>query len=414
MSAAIVTLAIGMLIFFAHYFAHLFQRTRIPDVLFLMGAGILLGPVLNLLTPAHFGMLGPVFSAITLVFILFESGLDLDLESLKESIGGSFTLTFLNFIVTMHLVAGMSWWWAGLPWLQAFLLGAILGGTSSAVVVTVARSLKLNEGTVSALVVESALSDVFTLAVPLTFMSAILAQNVEIGLMAGQLVSALGLAVTMGFGGGIIWAILQRRLPSLQETRFTTPAFAFIIYGVAEILGFSGPIAALVFGLTVGNIFYLRKWLRRPMQNKPPIFMGDQEKNFFAEMVFLLRTFFFIYVGISMKFGDLPLLGLSAVITLLLFIVRIPVVKVSLPKDAPVFDRAVASVMIPKGLGAAVLATLPFQKGVPGGDTIQAMSFGVILFSTLYSVIGVYLIENAGLDKLYGLVFRMPKEVSKS
>ena len=45
-----------------------FTRTRVPDVIWLILAGILLGPVLGLVSRAQLLSVAPYFSALTLVF----------------------------------------------------------------------------------------------------------------------------------------------------------------------------------------------------------------------------------------------------------------------------------------------------------------------------------------------------------
>ena len=45
---------VGLIIFAAHFFTALFERTRVPDVLPLIFIGILVGPLLNILTPEDF------------------------------------------------------------------------------------------------------------------------------------------------------------------------------------------------------------------------------------------------------------------------------------------------------------------------------------------------------------------------
>ena len=40
-------LAIGAMIFLAHFLSLFFRKTNVPDVLVLMGVGLLLGPVLG-------------------------------------------------------------------------------------------------------------------------------------------------------------------------------------------------------------------------------------------------------------------------------------------------------------------------------------------------------------------------------
>ena len=51
-SAAV--LFIGLIVFFAHFFAATFNRTKIPDVLPLVLTGIIAGPVLNFINPEIF------------------------------------------------------------------------------------------------------------------------------------------------------------------------------------------------------------------------------------------------------------------------------------------------------------------------------------------------------------------------
>src|ERR1700761_4436767 len=115
MHVATNILVVGALVFVAHAFTGLFSRTRVPDVLLLTIIGILLGPVLHLVTPENFGAIGPVFATVTLIIILFEAGLSLDLDILRGAIKPILTLTLTNFLLTMvaiglvaHLLLGLS------------------------------------------------------------------------------------------------------------------------------------------------------------------------------------------------------------------------------------------------------------------------------------------------------------------
>src|SRR5215469_305272 len=101
MHVATNILVVGTLIFVAHAFTGIFSRARVPDVLLLTIIGILLGPVLHLVTPENFGAVGPVFATVTLVIILFEAGLSLDFDILRGAIRPTLTLTLTNFVLTM-------------------------------------------------------------------------------------------------------------------------------------------------------------------------------------------------------------------------------------------------------------------------------------------------------------------------
>lgn len=406
MNVALVMVGVGVLIFAAHLFSALFSRIRIPDVLWLFAVGLLLGPVLHLFTPASFGPVGPVFTTITLVFILFESGTNLHVRALQESWKDTSRLTVLNFVATTLIVGGLVYWFTSLGALRALMTGAIVGGTSAAVVIPLVRQLAMGTRSSTTLVLESAFSDVLTLGIPLAFLEAHKIGNFQVGSLMGGLVLGSLFAVLLGVSGAFAWAIALNRIRTLQDGIVTTPALVFIIYGLVELMGFSGPIAAMMFGITLGNIGYLRPTLLRRFIAQDSFSLNETEKILFSEAVFLLRTFFFVYVGISIVLTDARLIGLGLTITLVLLVARIFVVGASVSRSTSTRDAALMSVMIPKGLGAAVLATIPLQQGVEGGAEIQTIVFAIILFSTLFTTGSVFVLEKTPVLRLYQAAFR--------
>lgn len=407
MPTALTIVFVGITIFLSHYFAALFARTRIPDVLWLFTIGILLGPVCGVVGPENFGAVGPVFTTITLVFILFESGIDQRLDSLLNSLNGTAKITTYNFIGSTIIAGAVAYFFTDLGMLRSLLLGSIVGGTSSAVVTTLARTFPMQAQTRTILVLESAFSDVFTLAVPLTLMSAYKIGKVDVAYVTGQMIAAFVLAAMLGVAGAFLWSVLLNRMRPLQNTVFTTPAFVFIIYGIVELLNYSGPIAALAFGITLGNIDVLGPPIMRNVISRKPISLNDNEKAFFSEAVFLLRTFFFVYIGISVRLQDWWYFALGAGITGVLFVARIPIVRLSVPRSLPPKDAAFMATMIPKGLGAAVLASVPAQQGVPGGEVIQSVVFAIILCSTLFTTLLTFLVDRTALADAYAFLFRL-------
>ncbi|MCC7467344.1 MAG: cation:proton antiporter, partial [Saprospiraceae bacterium] len=382
-------------------------RTKIPDVLWLFLIGLILGPVCGFVTPAKFGAVGPVFTTITLIFILFESGIDQRLEPLIKSIGGTARITTYNFIATCLVAGGITFYYTDLGLLRSLMLGSIVGGTSSAVVTTLVRQFPMGERTRTVLVLESAFSDVFTLAVPLTLLTAYKIGTVDVAFVTGQMIAAFILAAMLGVAGAFGWSILLNQMRTLQNTIFTTPAFVFILYGIVELLNYSGPIAALAFGITLGNIDVLGPPIMRNAISRKPISLNDNERAFFSEAVFLLRTFFFVYIGISVRLQDYGWMMLGALITAVLFLVRIPVVRISVSKNTSARDASYMAAIIPKGLGAAVLASLPAQQGVEGGEIIQSVVFSIILCTTVLTTVFTILVEKTFVSKLYIWIFEL-------
>ena len=260
---------LGLLVFSAHLFSMIFSKKKIPDVLLLLIIGVLIGPVLNLVTPEDFGGMGSVFTSVTLVVILFEGGTGISISDLKESWRSTIKLTASSFLSAAVIVSVICNFF-GMDLLNSIITGSILAGTSSAVVIPLAQHLKLSNQTKTSLILESALTDVLCIVFAFAFIDAKLMGNgLNVGKVAGNVLSSFVLAILIGFVGAIVWASLLQKIRQLRNSMFLTPAYLFIIYGVAEVLGYSGAIASLAFGITIANMEYFNfKFLEKYQKNK--------------------------------------------------------------------------------------------------------------------------------------------------
>ena len=392
-----IILSVGLIIFLAYFFTGLFERTRIPDVLMLTIIGIVLGPVSGIVCPTDFGKIGNVMTTIALIVILFEGGINLNIKQIKESLDETAYVAISSFIVTMIIISFASWEIFGLHPLVAIMLGSILGGTSSAVVIPIIKHLKLSDLAYMVLFLESALTDVICIIVAVSIMAAYSTGSVATGKIFGQIISSLVLASAIGVAGGYVWAVIFKKIKGIPNTAITNLAYIFILYGIAEFLGFSGAISSLAFGITLANlknvpIEKLKKYTRLSLL--PAKQISSYERSFFQEIVFLLKIFFFIYLGLSIKFGNLKVIIGGLIITILLFLGRALVVRFFMPKRIPRSDADVMAALIPKGLAAAVLASMPLQQNIPGGEIVQDMSYIVVLYSIVLSALLVTLIER--------------------
>ena len=410
-NTGLVIAFIGLLIFAAHLFTEIFSRKRIPDVLLLMVIGLIIGPVFHLVKPEDLGSVASVFTTITLVIILFESGTELNFNTLLNSIRGTAKLTLINFFATMIIVALLGLI-VKVDFLTSLMLGAILGGTSSAVVIPLVSQLKISQKGGTILILESAFSDVLCIVFAWAFMQAIQSGSMNVGRVIGEILSSFILATVIGVIAAILWSYVLERVRHVKNSILTTPAFVFIVYGFNEWLGFSGAIAALAFGIGMANIDSMYKngvIIKRMFKNEPSK-LNETEKQLFSEVVFLLKTFFFVYIGVSIKLDQFMPIIIGLVITLVLFAIRIPIVKLSVhskkDENMPMEDKLFMSGIVPKGLAAAVLATIPLQKGLAGGETIQNVVFAVILFSIVFTSIMVPILEkNNTISRLYKKCF---------
>ncbi len=394
---SLVVLGAGLVIFLAYLFTSIFERTRIPDVLLLTLLGIILGPVTGLVKQEHFGRLGDVATTVALIVILFEGGINLSVRQLRESLDETALVSLSCFLATMLVVALACWGLFGMKPLVAAMAGAIVGGTSSAVVIPIIQKLRLSPMAYAVLFLESAITDVICIVVAMSLLQAYASGAVETGRIIGQIIASLVLASAIGFCGGAVWALLLRKLKGFPVTALATMAYIFVLYGLAEFLGYSGAIAALAFGVTLANIKdvpieRIQKHTRFAV--KKPDEMSRYEKTFFEEIVFLLKIFFFLYLGISIKFSRAGTIAAGFGLVVLIFLVRLLVVRFAMPKKVPRYDAMVMSVLVPKGLAAAVLASLPMQKGVEHGDLIQGVAYVVVFLSIAFAAALVTLLER--------------------
>jgi len=261
------------------------------------------------------------------------------------------------------------------------------------------------------LILESALADVASIVLTFALVQAAQQGEVRVGLMVGQTVSSLVFAVAIGLAGGVGWLLVWERVRQLPSTIFTTLAGAFILYGTAELLGFAGAIAVMAFGVTLTNHqhFGLSKFLAgRSLTGVTPT-----ESDFYLEIVFLLKTFFFVYLGISMQADNPTLLGVAVALTLLVYLGRFVIAARLTPAAATRREATIIAIMVPKGLAAAVLAGLPLEAGIADGELIQSVVYGIVLVSIVLTALLVAVRDVAPFRPFFGrLMSRFPTATS--
>jgi potassium/hydrogen antiporter len=409
MDAAVTVLFLGLLIFIGNILSRFFTLTKVPDVLFLIAIGIIIGPFLGLVKPEAFGVVGPLFSMVTLAIILFEGGLNITIDTLKKSITGTTAITIANFVAIAGICIVVMHFMAGFTLIESCMLGAILGGTAAAVVIPFTSYLNIkNDDTKAILSLESAIGDVLCIVILIAIINMVELEQFNAGHVIGNLLASFLIAIIIGVLAGIWWSSIYHKIVSIKSI-FLTPAFVFIVFGFVNLLGFSGAIAALALGLTLGNLYYFKAERILPFlgESVTQVELTSVEKAFITQLVSLLKTFFFIYIGLSIRFSNMEIIYAGAIITILIFLVRIPIVWLTIPRRIPASDAAVIAVMEPKGLAAAVLASMPLEAGIAAGQAIQDITYIVIFFSIVVCSVLVFLLERTAFAGVYQRLFWM-------
>lgn len=402
-----IIIAFGVLYFLGHVLTHFFDKSKIPDVLILIIFGIIIGPILGIVSPEQIGIAGSVFTSVALIIILFEGGLDLEFSNIRKSAGQSVKLTFSFFFITAALIFLIMHLGFEFSPMASAITGFICGGTSSAVVIPMVGAMKVGKEATTILILESALTDVLCIVFTIGVMHSYDSGEFEIGTIIGSLISSLVLASVIGVAAGLFWLTILNKIRTYHHTTFATFAFMFIVYGIAEALNFSGAIAALAFGVLLGNNRTIGVLLGRINVNTDKYkdsfqsnIITTAEKQLYKEIVFLIKIFFFIYLGISIPFEQMHIILIALSITIAIYAARPVATKFLVTRHVDAYDRTIIGVMVPKGLAAAVLAGLPTQYGMIEGPDIQAITYNLVLISIVTTSVLIPLIERTQVGAL--------------
>lgn len=360
-------LAIAAVIFIGFFGNAIFTRFRIPDVLILIFLGMAIGPdvlgerfgLVSNDTLADIDEFRDLLLSAALVIILFDGGLTLDLRSVIESMRLSAFMSVLTFILTMVSVATALHFIMDMDLILALLLGSIIGGTSGAIVIPIASKLRVKPQTKAIMIMESAVTDVLVVVAALTLISVVQLGDFRLTTIAQDLLSKFVIGGIVGFVAGIAWLFVIQKLHRQPLVYMITIAALFLVAGSVEALGSSGAVAALTFGMSLGNREFVRRWLTSVTLK---IGTDGHIQQFHLEITFFVRTFFFVYLGMIFRFDTFTEIHLVAGLLLISVIVLVRWCTAEMTwqiGDLEMEDALALFGLMPRGLAAAVLATLP-------------------------------------------------------
>ena len=382
-SAPILLLAASVVIILGVLGEAFFKKTGIPDIAFLMVLGIIIGPILGIVQPAAVVEIVPYFAALALIIIMFDGGYNLHIGNVLKTAHFAVVLVILGFAVSVGIVTGMAHYGLGWEWLDSILLGTIVGGSSSIIVFGLVRKLRISDEAKSMLSFESALTDILSTIVAFVLFEAVLSGNFSIDLLGETIGRAVLVGLILGFGVGIPWMFIVSKLSNAQHNYMLTLGVLFLLFFLANSFGESGALTALVFGLMLGN----KKYLLKKLRIKLPEHTIDNSLH--SQVTFIVRAFFFVFVGLLASFGQFEYVIFGIIAAVAIYVGRIIITKTALVRGFSKLDKKVTSVMIPRGLAAAVLATIPLTMGLQNGEAYPQIVFFILLTSVIITTIGL-------------------------
>ena len=382
-AAPILLLAASVVIILGVLGEAFFKKTGIPDIAFLMVLGVVIGPVFGIIQPEAVIEIVPYFAALALIIIMFDGGYNLHIGNVLKTAHFAIVLVILGFAVSVGIVAAFGHYGLGWEWMDSILLGAIVGGSSSIIVFGLVRKLRISDEAKSMLSFESALTDIFATIIAFILFEAILSGQFNLDLLGQTIGRAIAVGLILGFGVGIPWMFFISKLTNAQPNYMLTLGVLFLLFFLANSFGESGALTALVFGLMLGNKKYLVKKLKIKLPD------NTIDNSLHRQVTFIVRAFFFVFVGLLASFGQIEYVIFGILAAVAIYVGRVVITHTALVKGFSKLDKKVTSVMIPRGLAAAVLATIPLTMGLQNGEAYPQIIFFIILTSVIITTIGL-------------------------
>jgi cell volume regulation protein A len=381
----------------------LFKRTGIPDAVWLIAVGAILGPGMGLVKSAALQQVAPLLGALTIIIVLFHGGLALPIEQLVThawkasklavltfiASAGGLTLTILGLVKAGVLPATWSWQ-------LAVLTGLILGGSSSVVVMATLGFAKVEDAVAQPLNVESALTDVLVVVCTGVMVDLVLAGHLSASAPLLGVSQNFGVGLLCGTAVGLMLVLFVQLLVRSGHAYIFLLAVMLLLYAVTSSLGGSPALAVLAAAVTLGNARAVLKVLNLGA-GEGSLEISGASMRLSEFSLFIVKSLFFTFIGASLPAAPMPL-AVGGLLGVVLFLVRWPAVQLAL-KDSQMTgaQKNVAWVSLPRGLAAGVMALAPAAAGIPGAEVLPETIFAAIVTTILIFAIGFPLARRAKL-----------------
>jgi len=350
-------------------------RTRIPAILYLLLAGLALGPVSGLVDPeALFGDLFFPMVELGVAIILFEGSLTLRFREIRSLAPAILLLVTVGAALTVAGLAAAAYFLTSLPWSLALLFGALNCVSGPTVIAPLLRSVRPTERVAKLLRWEGIIIDPIGALLALLAFDAIVfgsqQHSDELLLITVAAGSVMGLA-----GGFAVAAALRRRWVPEFLDNFLVLAAVLATFSLANVMAHeSGLIAVTIMGITLANVRDL-----------------DVEHilNFKENLSILLISMMFVVLSARVALPSGTDLVAGAFILLIAILVVRPVAVFVSTLFSPLTwpERAMVAYVAPRGIVAAAISALFAlrlqEQGFAEAGQLVSLTFMIIIGTVL-------------------------------
>jgi cell volume regulation protein A len=373
---------------------------HVPEIVFLLAIGALLGPsALEVIDVPLDSLAAQLVFTLGVSTILFYGGLNLSLEILRSVWLSLGLLSVVGVIVTAVITGAAAAVVFGLPFEQGLLIGAVLSPTDPAILIPLFIGSRLRPKVAQTVVAESAFNDPTGAVLALAIAGALVSGQNSLTGPAGDFVGQLALSTAGGVLAGIVLsaAISSRRTGIWRESAaIAVLAVVAMSYVSLDFAGGSGYLGAFLAGLIVGNMKLLG------------LSMHDEHNRDLLvttrSLADVVTIFVFVLVGANLPFHALgeEILPALAVVAVLLLVARpITVAICCLPDRRSRWSRAELAFVCwtrETGVVPAALVGVLAALAVPNGDLLASVvALAILVTLAVQAVPAPWLARRLGL-----------------
>lgn len=307
-----------------------------------------------------------------LAVILFDGGLRTSHQALRVGLRPALGLATAGVLLTAAITGAVVVWALGVGWLEAMLVGAIVGSTDAAAVFSLlhGRGMALGDRVASTLEIESGANDPMAVFLTIVLVEAIAAGTVPGWAVAGQFLWQMSAGAVLGVlcGLSLAWALTRVTLnPGLYPLLVLFGAL--FTFGATSLAGGSGFLAAYAAGLTLSGR------VSRGLYNV---------QRFLDGAAWLSQITMFVVLGLLVTPRELvthTTAGLLVGAVLILIARPLAVFLCLLPFRFPWRERAFIAWVGLRGAVPIILALFPWLAGLPDWQVYFNLAFFVVLMS---------------------------------
>ena len=377
---AIIALStIGIVAIFCQWFA---WWVKLPAIVFLLIAGIVLGPLTGTLDPEGlFGdLLFPMVS-LSVAVILFEGSLTLKFEEIKDLQKVVRNILTVGVAITWVAIAIGTHYIVGFSWSLSILFGALMVVTGPTVIVPILRTVKPNATISNILRWEGIVIDPLGAILAVLVFEVILSIQLQGHVSLDHTALMFGQTLAVGTLFGAIPAylfglVLRKHLMPEYLHNVATLSLVFVVFAASNHLSEeSGLLAVTIMGIWLAN-----------MENVPV----DDILDFKESLSILLISGLFVLLAARLDFSQFAALGWSAIglfIFIQLFARPLKVVLSTIGSELSWQEKFMVSWIGPRGIVAAAVTALFAirlqEQGVENAELLVPLAFTIIIGTVL-------------------------------